>query len=301
VGETTCDAKKKAWDLLGMKVLEVPQKKNVIDRDLWLTEVYNFKEMVEKLSGVKITSERLKGAIKLVNDRRRALLRINETRKLEEPPINGLDALLVSQLALNMDVREFNEAANVLADELDERANKGVSAYEKPGVRVMFAGSPSPLGNAKVHHVVESSGMRIVADESCTGLRYFRDLVDEGISGLDGMVEAIADRYFKIDCACFSPNSERVENIAALIREYNVGGVIHNILQYCHGFDIEAGVVDRKLAELGVPSLKIVTDYSEEDLEQIRVRTEAFSEVIKAPSHAASGAAAKPKPEKTKG
>lgn len=28
VGETTCDAKKKTWDLLNFRVLEVPQKKN---------------------------------------------------------------------------------------------------------------------------------------------------------------------------------------------------------------------------------------------------------------------------------
>ena len=40
VGETTCDAKKKTWDLLAkngdLYVIELPQKKGVRDRDLWL-------------------------------------------------------------------------------------------------------------------------------------------------------------------------------------------------------------------------------------------------------------------------
>ncbi|KZD16628.1 MAG: double-cubane-cluster-containing anaerobic reductase [Candidatus Fermentibacter daniensis] len=280
VGETTCDAKKKAWDLLGFLSLEIPQKKNIIDRQLWLSEVERFRGEMEKLSGRAVTAEALASSIRLVNNKRRLLQRINGFRKLDEPPISGLDALLVSQAALNMDVEAFNAAAGVLVAELEERASKGVSAYSMPGPRVLFAGSPSPMGFAKTHYVVESSGLRIVADESCTGMRYFRDLVDEGASSLEDMISAIADRYFSIDCACFSPNMERMDNVAALLPEYRVQGVIHGILQYCHGYDIEAKALDKVLSAAGVPSLKIVADYGEQDEEQIRVRVEAFRELL---------------------
>jgi benzoyl-CoA reductase/2-hydroxyglutaryl-CoA dehydratase subunit BcrC/BadD/HgdB len=280
VGETTCDAKKKAWDLLGFQVMEVPQRKAERDRDLWLEEVRAFRSLVEGLSGIAVTAERLADSIRLVNRKRRALGRIHEARKLEEPPISGLDALLVSQVALAMDTLAFCEAAEALADELEDRAARGVSAYEGPGARVVLAGSPSPMGNAKVHHVVESSGLRIVADESCTGLRYYRDLVDETATDLDGMIRAIADRYFAIDCSCFSPNRERLENVADLVRTFRARGVVQNILQFCHTYDIEAKALEGRLAKDGVPSLKIVTDYGEEDLEPIRVRVEAFAEVI---------------------
>ena len=276
LGETTCDAKKKTWDLFGFKVLEVPQKKDAVDRDLWRAEVGNFTALVEELSGVTVTPERLSESIRLVNRKRKALQRINEFRKLPEPPISGLDALLVAQTALSMDVGAFIAAGEELAEELEKRAKEGVSAYEKPGLRVMVAGSPSPMGYAKVHHVLETTGMRVVCDESCTGVRYFRDLVDETQVDLDGMIDAVADRYFRIDCSCFSPNSERMENVKALVKEYNIEGVVHGILQYCHTYDIESKAVDKVLAEAGVPSIKIVTDYSEEDVEQIRTRIEAF-------------------------
>ncbi len=279
LGETTCDAKKKTWDLFGFKVLEVPQKKATIDRDLWRAEVRRFKDMVEELSGIKVTPEGLAESTKLVNRKRTALQRVNEFRKLDEPPISGLDALLVAQTALSMDVKSFIAAAEDLADELDDRAKKGVSAYEGPGMRVMVAGSPSPMGYAKVHWVLESSGMRVVCDESCTGVRYFRDLVDVGPTDLEGMIDAVADRYFKIDCSCFSPNIERMDNVKALVKEYNVQGVVHSVLQYCHTYDIESKAVDKVLAEMGIPSIKIVTDYSEEDVEKLKVRVEAFMEV----------------------
>lgn len=282
LGETTCDAKKKAWDLLGFPSLEVPQKKNPVDRDLWLGEVRRFRDEMEKLAGRKITAAGLSDAIGLVNRKRKLLQQINEFRKLDEPPISGLDSLLVSQVALNMDVEAFNAAGTRLVSELGERASKGMSAYSGPGARVMFAGSPAPMGFAKVHYVVESAGMRIVVDESCTGQRYYRDLVDEGAGTVEDMLEAIADRYFRIDCACFSPNTERMENVRETAAEYRIGGVVHLILQYCHGYDIEAKALDKVLGKAGIPSLKVVSDYGEQDEEQIRVRVEAFREMIAA-------------------
>ncbi len=280
MGETTCDAKKKAWDLLGFKVMEVPQRKNHLDKQLWLQEIYNFKNMVENLSGIKITPEKLQNKIKLVNRKRKAMQRINGYRKLPNPPISGLDALLVAQVSLNQDIDRFIEDAEKLVDELEDRVKAGISAYSRNGKRVMLAGSPSPMGNAKVHHIVESSGLRIVVDESCTGLRYFRDLVDETPTNLDGMMNAIADRYFSIDCSCFSPNKERIENINKLIKEYNIQGVVHNVLQYCHTYNIEAAVIDKSLKQIGIPSIKIETDYSQEDIGQIKTRIEAFAEII---------------------
>ena len=280
VGETTCDAKKKAWDLLGMKVMEVPQRRNEADRSLWLEEVYKFREMVEELSGVKVTADALKETIKLVNQKRSLLQKVENFRKLDAPPISGLDALLVTQVSMNQDINAFIKDTQTLIEELQDRVDKGISAYSKKGHRVLIAGSPSPMGYAKVHHIVESSGLQIVADESCTGLRYFRNLVNEDLTDLDEMMMAVADRYFGIDCACFSPNAERIENLHQFVRDYNVKGVVQSILQYCHTYNVEAKIVEKSLKKMGIPSLKIVTDYSQEDIGQISTRIEAFAELL---------------------
>ncbi|MBM4162754.1 MAG: 2-hydroxyacyl-CoA dehydratase [Ignavibacteria bacterium] len=280
VGETTCDAKKKAWDLLKFEVMEVPQKKNERDRDLWRAEVRAFKEYVERLSGVRVIPERLKASIRLLNRKRQVLQDINTFRKLPNPPISGLDALLVSQVALNQDLNAFMDGCERLIEELHRRVEDGVSAYAMEGPRVLIAGTPSPMGNWKVHYAVESSGLQIVADETCTGIRYFRDLVDEAPDDLEGMIDAIADRYFKIDCSCFSPNTERIEHVKKIIEEYAIDGVVQNILSFCHGYNVEAKVIEDMLAGLGIPSLKIVTDYSYEDLEQLKVRIESFRELL---------------------
>ncbi len=281
VGETTCDAKKKAWDLFGFDVMEVPQRKEDVDRKLWRREVWKFKAQVENLSGVKITPERLRETIRLFNRKRSVLQKINAFRALPNPPISGLDALLVSQVALNQDTEAFIKDAERLIDELQQRVANEISAYRDEGPRVMMAGSPSPMGNAKVHYLVESAGMHVVVDESCTGIRYYRNLVDDSATDLEGMMTAIADRYFDIDCSCFSPNTERLDNIASLVDEYNVQGVVQNILQYCLAYNVEAKAVEKMLKEKDTPSITIVTDYSEEDTGQILTRLEAFSEMVK--------------------
>lgn len=280
LGETTCDAKKKTWDLFDITSLEVPQKKNRIDRDLWLSEVKGFRERVEKLSGIQVTEGKLREAIIRQNRKRDILSRINRFRKNEDPPISGLDCLLISQVALNMDTDAFIHAGENLIDELENREKQNISAYETPGVRVLMAGTPSPMGFAKVHAAAEMSGLRVVMDESCTGIRYARNNVPEDLETVEEMIEAIADRYFDIDCACFSPNTERFDNIDGLIDDYKVQGVVHNVLQYCHGFNVEAGKLDARLEEKGIPSIKIVTDYSQEDTEQIKLRLESFRGIV---------------------
>ena len=76
VGETTCDGKKKGYEIFGSYVptyiMEIPQMKNARDRNLWKSEVLRFKEKIETISGHEITAEALRSAVKLINDRRRA-------------------------------------------------------------------------------------------------------------------------------------------------------------------------------------------------------------------------------------
>jgi len=282
VGETTCDAKKKTWDLLAkdgnFHILELPQKKGARDRELWHEEVVQFGARLEEVTGRRLEPGQLAGAIRLMNRKRRALARLNDFRKEADPPLSGLDALVVMQGALLDDTVRFTERLEALNEELEDRVRRGRGVASGRAKRIMISGCPSVMGNWKVHALVESAGALIVCDETCTGSRYYENLVDEGGSVLDGQIAAIAERYLKIECSCFSPNDERTHSITRLAREHRVDGVIQYVLQYCHTYNIEAVSVAAALKEAGLPSLKIVTDYAEEDTGQLRLRVDAFLE-----------------------
>jgi len=58
-------------------------------------------------------------------------------------------------------------------------------------------------------------------------------------------------------------------------------GVIHYGLQFCSPYQIEAGPVEKRLEKEGLPTLRIDTDYGQEDLGQIQTRVEAFVERLR--------------------
>ena len=98
---------------------------------------------------------------------------------------------------------------------------------------------------------------------------------------MEEQLRAIADRYMQIHCACFTPNDERLDDIVRLAREYQVDGVVHYNLQFCHTYANEAVKVEKSLAKEGIPLLRIETDYSDEDVGQLRTRVDAFLEMIR--------------------
>ena len=61
VGETTCDGKKKAYEILGkdvpMHIMDVPQMKREKDIVKWKDEIADFAKIVEDFTGNKVTPE----------------------------------------------------------------------------------------------------------------------------------------------------------------------------------------------------------------------------------------------------
>ncbi len=285
VGETTCDGKKKMFEILSeyqpVHVIEVPHKKTKLSRELWIGELLAFKEVIEKLTGNKITADKLREAIKLVNDRRRALQRLYNLRKMSPVPISGKDALLVTQISFYDDVSRCIQQVNSLCDELEKRTRAGEGVFPANAPRILVAGSPMAIPNWKLHHILETAGAAVVCEESCIGTRAFSDLVAESNGTVESQLRAIADRYMQIHCACFTPNEERIDDIIRLAKEYKIDGVVHYNIQFCHTYAHEAVKVERALAKECIPLLRIETDYSDEDAGQLRNRVDAFLEMIR--------------------
>lgn len=284
VGETTCDGKKKAFEILNdyvpVHMMETPQMKREKDRQLWRSEVHEFLARVEEFTGNKITGDSLGQSIREINGKRRALLRLSELRKNSPAPISGKDSLLIEQIAMYDDVPRFTAQLNAVCDELEKRVKEGKGVAESAAPRIIVTGTPMALPNWKVPHIIETSGAVIVAEELCTGLRYFENLVPAEIETAGQMVDAIADRYLNINCACFTPNEGRMEKLVSLAKEYKADGVIHCALSFCDPYLVEANRVEKVLKEHNIPLLKIETDYGQEDSGQIKTRVEAFLEMI---------------------
>lgn len=285
VGETTCDGKKKAYEILGADkqtyVMDMPQMKRPQDIEKWTGEIAAFAAEVERITGRTLTAEALADAIKLINEKRRALARVYEARKATNCiPISGKDALLMTQIAFFDDPARCAEMANKLADELEQRVADGVSVFPAGTKRILVTGTPLAIPNWKLHHIIETSGAAVVCEEMCTGTRYFENLVDESATTLEGQFQALSERYMKNNCACFTPNPGRVADIVRLAKEYQVDGVIDANLKFCTLYDVEKSSVAEALEAEGIPVLGLETDYTDNDAGQLRTRIQAFVEML---------------------
>jgi benzoyl-CoA reductase/2-hydroxyglutaryl-CoA dehydratase subunit BcrC/BadD/HgdB len=286
VGENTCDGKKKSYETLNnlvpnLYVMDIPQMKSAEGRALLRAEYLRFKDAVEKLTGITIDAARLKKGIEIVNNKRKAIYRLSGLRKADPAPISGLDALLANQVFFYDDPVRFTESVNKICDELEKRIDNNQGVFPEGTPRILLSGCPMAVPNWKLPWIIETSGAVIVGEESCVGERGTRNLTDDSWDTVEELMEAIVDRYFKVDCAIFTPNPDRLEHIVEMAGTYKADGVIHYGLQFCQPYLMEGMPVEKALEEKSIPALRIDTDYSMEDVGQLKTRVEAFIELIK--------------------
>ncbi|MFH1777475.1 MAG: double-cubane-cluster-containing anaerobic reductase [Candidatus Omnitrophota bacterium] len=282
VGETTCDGKKKVYeslnDIQNTYTVCMPPRCDDAGKVYFKGELLKLVAKLEEITGNKLTAENLAKGIEKVNTKRKALERLYSLRKQRNVPLSGLDTLLISQIAFYEDIDRFIAKINELCDEL-ESTREGIKGSEHMK-RIMVTGTPMAFPNWKIHHLVESTGNAlVVCEEACTGTRYFEKIFASA-NDLEKDMEVILEHYSNIHCACFTPNEERVEDILRLVEEYKVDGVIVNNLTFCTNYAVEHAKVEKTLKEKGVSVLKIETDYSNSDAESLKIRVEAFIEMI---------------------
>ncbi|WP_206811027.1 double-cubane-cluster-containing anaerobic reductase [Paradesulfitobacterium ferrireducens] len=284
IGETTCDGKKKAWEILNdyipTYVMELPQKKLVQDIILWEQEIREFASFIERETKVQLTQDNLAEGIAKINKKRAALKRLASLRQAKPAPIHGLDVLLINQLAFFDDPERFAHQVNLLCDELEERVarQEGVAAPDAP--RILITGTPQPIPFWKIHALIEQAGGVVVGEETCTGERYYRDLTEPAAEAGD-MLRNIAKRPLNVNCACFTPNSGRIQDIIAMTENLQADGVIDFTLQFCQPYGVDSYTVAKELDKREIPHLKLESDFSEEDQGQLKTRIDAFLEMLK--------------------
>lgn len=283
VGETTCDGKKKMYELMGKikdtYILHLPQ--NYLEESslqLWINELNKFKKTLEEKFNVIITNEDLHTAIRFGNEERKNLKEFFELGKLLPVPLSGSDMSAVYEgFGFNFNRMQKNNDLKLKTKEIYDKWNKELKGKKTKRPRILITGCPVIGVREKILKTIEKAGGDIVVYENCGGVREKLQLIDESIDPM----EAIARKYLNISCSVMTPNPKRFEDLDLLIDEYKVDGVIEIVLQACHTFAIEATSVSKFVMEKkNKPYLYIESDYSMNDIGQVSTRIEAFLEIL---------------------
>ncbi len=282
--DATCDGKKKMFELLQrikpLYLLQLPQTCQTEESlRYWLHELHKVRHLTEQITGTAITDEALQVQIHLFNRCRKTINDIFELNKGPAPLLLGheISAILeeFSGFECHLEERIHNvQKAIELVRKRREDPQFMAGMMKKP--RILLTGCPTT--NNKLLDIIEECDAVVVAMENCGGLKTSSFLVAE-----DGdPMRALAEKYLRTPCPCMSPNDARLGLVERLAREFAVDGVVELSWEACHTYHVESYFVSEWVTgRLGLPYIQICTDYSEYDTQQIKVRIEAFLEMIR--------------------
>lgn len=283
----TCDCKKKIAAMLrktyNVHVMNLPLNRTDDDGlEFCVSEYYRLIAALEEVTGRPVTWQRLWDGIELVGRAQYELSRFLGFKSGEQALVKGTHIMAMMNAASYMPIGDWTEQLRRLNNELDVRKAQGQYVTRANRPRIMLTGSPIIFPNVKLPLLIEQLGGSLAADETCMGERSLYDPVVPVDLSFDGLLRALANRYIRAcTCPVFSENRQRIDRVLHMIREHHIQGVIYHVLRGCLVYDYEYPLLERALEQEGIPIIRVESDYNEEDVEQLRIRIEAFIELIK--------------------
>ena len=284
VAETTCDGKKKMFELIAdrkpMHVMDLPQlpdEPGAVEN--WTAMIRKLRAFLESVFGRTTTNDRIEAAIRDTNAKSRLMNSIFDYAASDPPVVGWPELYEAAFLAQGTSSAEVGPVLHGVLEKLERRKEEGYVHGPEDAPRVLVTGCPVGGDSLKVLTIIESEGGVVVALDSCSGMKPYATLIEEGT---DDPTRAIAERYLKIPCSCMTPNTRRLTELDRLIDAFKPDAVVDVVLQACHGYAVESFKVGKHIQERhGLPFLSIVTDYSPSDVGQIRTRVGALLEMCR--------------------
>lgn len=283
----TCDCKKKLAAMLAeqtrVHVMQVPSIRQSDELlELYLEELYSLLPVLEEVTGNRITMESLRQGVQAVGYAQLQMSRFIKLKREQPNLIRGTHAMAVMNALSYMSIDDWTAAMEALNGELEARKETGAVITRKKLPRILLTGSPVVFPNIKLPLLIEELGGALVADETCMGERFLYDPLAVVDQSFDGHLRAMATRSIRpCTCPTFLDSSTRLYRLKQMIRDNQVEGVVYHVLRGCLVYDFEYQFIEEEMGKLGIPIIRVETDYNEEDIEQLRIRIEAFVELIR--------------------
>lgn len=86
--------------------------------------------------------------------------------------------------------------------------------------------------------------------------------------------------YFRDISPAYVSNDSMYKLAVKMVLEQRIEGIVYHVLKGQIEYDFELGRLEETFEKMDVPVFRLETDYNYQDVEQLRIRLEAFSEVL---------------------
>lgn len=252
----------------------IPHTKDQRGYHYFLHGLTRVKRKIEQITGVEITEERLKNAIRTCNRQRELLREISLMRKADPTPLRGQDFVMLNHGCLFADQAFTLDILYAFSREVKKRGTAG-----KSGPRILLTGSTLAMGDYKVFDLLSEVGAVVVIEQFAEGMKPYWQAVDT----TGDSMEALARAYFmdSVAPAWFRPGHYRLEYLVQTAKAFNVDGVIWYQLMYRESYKLESHYFPGILKEkTGLSMLVLESDYDPAETGQIQTRIETYIDTL---------------------
>jgi benzoyl-CoA reductase/2-hydroxyglutaryl-CoA dehydratase subunit BcrC/BadD/HgdB len=258
-------------------LLDVPYHHTEKSRQYVAGQLREMALTIAKKQGKPFDEERLAGALRLSNEAREYLLKINELRKVSPCPLSAEDATsyMSDMQFFSPGSRAGVEFYRAMYEELKAKVASGLGAVTKERFRLLWLHYIRPYYPNEIISYLEANGASVCFNEAT---HVYWEPLDP-----NNPFESLADKVLSIPNG--GPLERRAELALKLAADYNVDGVIHfshwGCRQSCGG----EYVIRDLMRKRDIPMLILdgdSTDSRNYSKEQTKLRLEAFLEMLEA-------------------
>lgn len=142
---------------------------------------------------------------------------------------------------------------------------------------VLLLGSPIYFPNYKIPFLLHDVKLNIIAHLDYTLEKFLQSYhVDKSIT-----IEQLMCSFYKKDCSsAYAENRSLYETVSRTLAQMQIDGVVYHVLKGQIEYDFELERLEELFSAHSIPICRLETDYNYQDIEQLRIRIEAFSEVL---------------------
>lgn len=244
---------------------------------MWEKQLIRMMEAIAAHTRRRISHRKIRNAVRCISLARyqlREFLR-EENRPDVRHTITGSGKLLIqNSYYFADDLDNWGKQLQILRQETGNR-----QTGDRP--RILLTGSPVCFPNYKIPFLIEDAGLSIRSFMDLSTIRQEELMSAKSLRTTAQAVHALAASSLAHDAsAAYTCNDALRAAIYREIRSGQIDGIIFHILKGQIEYDFEMTRMEEMFEYYDIPVFRLETDYQDHDIEQLRIRLEAFREML---------------------
>jgi benzoyl-CoA reductase/2-hydroxyglutaryl-CoA dehydratase subunit BcrC/BadD/HgdB len=290
----SCDGMRRSYDICKdykpqtpSFILDVPRINTGASLKHFSNNLFELAGFLGELKKSKIGFKSLEKSIKLINEKRILLKKLNHYYSKFNNLLDNSDYFDILKLSMISEPEIFIQDLHTYLEKISEESALSKTACDNKNTglpAVMIIGNF--INESKLWESFKDLNCKIAATDLCNSSRYYEGLVQDMGStsknnNIETLLRTIAARYLnKPQCMRMANLGIKLKDIEKNIADNNIKGVIFISMKFCDCTLLFYPLLRQHLSETGIQSLFLEIEHNNFSEGQIKTRIQAFLEIL---------------------